>query len=271
MTLPHKFLLKIFLILSLVRHFSISFSQDEVYLINGKTIKGRELQIFPDRVTLKSFSKSGKSSEKVIVIPERKIWYVLKSRRDTFPYPRINMMNGRVRRLEATGYDSVVVKYRKPGRANAKEKFFREQFVFSYFKEGRENIVFTPMITDLDTIEVNEAWSAFLGKRAARTRYRQPYTAIISALVGAGSGAILAWYGLAPVAAFVAADGLINPRIGAYRIRRYGEQIRDNDYFRYGFNKQAKLIKLRNDVIGGVLGAGAGLAFIRYLRGQENN
>lgn len=232
------------------------------------------MQIFHDRVTLKVFSKSGDVPEKVAVIPEKKIWYVLKSRRDTFPYPRINMMNGRVRRLQVTDYDSVVVKYRnyrQPGKPSGKEKFFREQFVFSYFKEGREQIVFTPMITDLDTIEVNEAWSAFLGKRAARTRYRQPYTAIISTLVGIGGGATLAWYGLAPVAAFVAIDGLINPRIGEYRIRRYGEQIRDNDYFRYGFNKQAKLMKLRNDVIGGVLGAGAGLALIRYLRGQENN
>lgn len=267
----HKFLVKLPFVLGLLGHFSIIFAQDEVYLISGKTIKGRELQIFPDRVTLKVNSKSGEPSEKSIVIAERKIWYVLKSRRDTFPYPRINMMNGRVRRLQATGYDSVVVKYRKPGKSSGKEKFFREQYVFSYYDNGREHIVFTPMITDLDTIEVDEAWSAFLGKRAARTRYRQPYTALISALVGAGSGAILAWYGLAPVAAFVAADGLINPRIGPYRLRRYGEQIRDNEYFRYGFNKQAKLIKLRNDVIGGVLGAGAGLAFIRYLRGQENN
>jgi hypothetical protein len=246
-------------------------AQDEVYLINGKTIKGREMQIFPNKVTLKTFSKSGDFTEKIIVIPEKKIWYVFKSRHDTFPYPRINMMNGRVRRLQVTGYDSVVVKYRKLGKPSGKDRFFREQFVFSYLSEGREHIVFTPMITDLDTIEVNEARSAFQGKRAARTRYRQPYTAIISALVGLGGGATLAWYGLAPVAIFVAADGLINPRIGQYRLKRYGEQIRDDDYFRYGFNKQAKLLKLRNDVIGGALGVGAGLALIRYLRRQESN
>lgn len=247
-------------------------AQDEVYLMKGRTIKGKITEIQPQFVQLQTLpdSRKAQSPAETTNIPEKKIWYVRKAGRDTFPYPRINMMNGRVRRLRAISYDSVLVRYRKAERSEGKEKFFREQFVFSYFRNGKETVVFTPMITDLDTIEVSDARSAFLGKRAARTRYRQPYTAIISSVLGVGSGALLAWYGLVPVAAFSALDGLINPKIGSYRIRRYGERIRDDDYFRYGFNKQAKLIKLRNDIIGGVLGAGAGLGAIRYFRSLDN-
>lgn len=243
-------------------------SQDAVYLLNGRTLEGRITTADKSYVDIVIPWDGGK--EIIKKIPEKKIWYIKKSGEDQYPFPRIQMMNGTIKRLEATRYDSVLVWYKNPVRPESKEKFFRERYVFSYFLNGKQEIVFTPMITDLDTIEVQEAYSAFLGKRAARTRYRQPYTALISAVVGLGSGAMLAWYGLLPVAGYASVDAAINPRVGNYRIRRFGEALRDNDYFRYGFNKQAKLIKLRNNVLGGVIGMAAGLGAIRYLRSKDN-
>ncbi|MCS6981899.1 MAG: hypothetical protein N2110_00735 [Flavobacteriales bacterium] len=257
---------------SLVLFPSTGFAQDAVYLLNGRTIRGQITSIDKHQVNIKvPYPKGNMQSDaesSILSVPEKKIWYVSRNGRAEYPYARINMMNGRVRRLEPTRYDSVLVYYRKP--KTLKEKYFREQFVFSYFSEGKEQVVFTPMITDFDTIEVSEARSAFQGKRDARTKYKQPYTALISVLVGAAGGYTLAWYGLIPVTAFAALDGLINPRAGAYRQRRYGEKLVYDPYYRYGFNKQAKLIKLRNDILGGVAGIAAGLGMILYIRNTEN-
>lgn len=251
---------------------TMSSAQDVVYLLNGRTIQGQITAIEKNNMKIlvpsKKNNKQATTGSLLLSVPEKKIWYLSRSGRPEYPYARIQMMNGRVRRLEATRYDSVLVYYRKPG--SLKEKFFREQFVFSYFSGGKEQVVFTPMITDFDTIEVSEARSAFSGKRDARTKYRQSYTALINALVGAVGGYTLAWYGLIPVATFAALDGLINPRAGAYRQRRYGEQLVSDPYYRYGFNKQAKLIKLRNDILGGVAGIAAGLGIILYIRNTEN-
>jgi hypothetical protein len=238
--------------------------------MNGKVLKGKFLLNENDPLKF-GFRKVRKDSSyaKEKRYSLRCLDYVIRNSKIERPIDQVWEMNGRIRHATVIATDSFSVTYRTIGRKKVKQKRVVANKIFAFYRHDSETVVYTPLESDGDTITVQDARDFIHGIHDARRTYKKPLTAVVNAAIGFGSGYFLSYFAVFIPAAYSAIDASVNPITTNRKIRLYGEKFRDNEYYRYGFNKKAKRMKLKNSLIGGITGLAAGFATIRILTGLK--
>lgn len=134
----------------------------------------------------------------------------------------------------------------KKKKFNTKD-FQRDDIFAIYYKDSVSRILYTPLVTDEETMTLEEMSSFVAGENLAQYRYHAPWASAIGAVTGAGMFYIGMW-GVAVPVAYV---GLVSAMPTLPKAKKYfpPEKLND-DYYVDGFNQIARRKKLINAAIG---------------------
>jgi len=153
---------------------------------------------------------------------------------------------------------------------NNKLKKVERNTLFSYYKDGKEYIVFKAYITANDSMSVNAVRSYSEGGRDARRFYKKPYGAIGNFVLGAAGGYFLGPYGIIPAGIYTGVEAAIPPYTKGKQLNELTKGRIENDlYYRQGFLNQVRKRRAIFSSIGGVAGFAIGWGVLEYQKSQE--
>ena len=111
------------------------------------------------------------------------------------------------------------------------------------------------------TVEEQRAYT--YGRRSAIRNFKSPWSTLGGVATGFAGGVILPFfYGAGPGVVYVAINGAIRPPVGPTSPE--DQPYLQNEYFIEGYRNQARLIKVKNSVLGAVPSIGVGI-LVRYF------
>lgn len=115
------------------------------------------------------------------------------------------------------------------------------------------------------TVEEQRAYT--YGRRSARENFRSPWSTIGGVAAGFTGGVVLnLFYAAAPALAYCAINSAIRPQVG--KISSRDEAYKNDELFIEGYRDQARLLKVKNSILGAVPSLAIGI-FIKYASGSN--
>lgn len=253
-----KQVLILFLSLSV---FGFCRAQDTLVASNGKQWPGSSGRFAPGALEFVTAKKGAR------LFKAEKIAYIKRRGQRHYPFNTIHRYNGKSIVFSDIRKDDLFLYY-KPLNGK-KEKKINTNRVFSYHDKGEEVMVFKESIYNGDTLTNERVRSLMEGRQDARLYYKNPWTGLAAFGIGFASGYFLNYWGVFVPAAYAGVYSAINPLKSKRKIRILGQRYVTDDYYRFGFNSRAKITKLQWSAGGGLLGLGAGVGLLEYLKSLE--
>lgn len=253
--------MKKFLLPFLFLTFFSASAQDTLVMKNGKHIVGSQGRTAPGALEFVTQKKGTK------LFKAHKVDFVKHAGTRIYPFDVIHRFNGITVTVTSLKEDGNFLRY-LPTQGK-REKKLRKDKVFSYRLGGTETVLFKPYITGLDTLTIEQARSITEGRQDARRYYKNPWTGLVNFGIGFASGYFLNYWGILVPATYVGVYSAINPLKTKRKLRLLGPRYLTDDFYRYGFNTKAKIIKLKWSAGGGFVGLLAGVGLLEYLKSQE--
>lgn len=103
------------------------------------------------------------------------------------------------------------------------------------------------------------------GRRSARENFTSPWSTLGGVAAGFTGGVVFNFfYAAAPALVYTAINSAIRPKVGITSKR--DEPYKNDEYFIEGYRDQARLLKVKNSILGSVPGLAVGI-LIRYAGG----
>lgn len=236
-------------------------AQDTLVMKNGKHWTGSQGRMAPGAVEFVTAKKGAK------LFDAHKVDFIKHAGQRIYPFDVIHRFNGITLTVSSLKEDGNFVRY-VPSNGK-KEKKVRKDKVFSYRLGGTETVLFKPFISGPDTLTVEQARSITEGRQDARRYYKNPWTGLVNFGIGFASGYFMNYWGILVPAVYTGVYSAINPIKSKRKVRLLGPRYLTDDYYRYGFNTKAKIIKLKWSAGGGLVGLLAGVGLLEYLKSQE--
>jgi hypothetical protein len=174
----------------------------------------------------------------------------------TFAQQKISLLNGKVLNVESFSIGEMFVNYKLSGDSPKKLRLVDKYDVFSVTNaENREDILYKPM--DSADFSIEDARLYMDGENAARIYFNKPGVKISSAGIGLVSG-VLSFYSL-PIPFFYGiAITQRNPK--KMQLPEELKSMGNNEAYRFGYNREARNIKMKHSLKFGYIGLGLSLA-----------
>jgi len=182
--------------------------------------------------------------------------FVLVMTNTTSAQEKITLLNGKTIYPTSYSIGEMFVNYKLEGDNPKKLRLVDKYDVFSYTDaENKEEILYKP-VDSLD-FSINDARLYMDGENAARIYFNKPGVRISSAGVGLASG-VLSFYSL-PIPFFYGiAITQRNPK--KLQLPDEFKNMENNEAFRFGYNREARNIKMKQSLKYGYIRLGISLA-----------
>lgn len=184
-----------------------------------------------------------------------------------YPNDYAFFLNGKLKKGQFAGTDdSLKFAFKRP---SGKIKKWDRGRIFSYRKNGKEQIVFRTYITAEDSLSVEAARAYAEGGLDATRYYRKPYGAIANFFVGAAGGYFLGPYGIIAPGVYTGVEGAIPLYLKGKKIEAYTKgRLQTDSYYRQGFINKVKKRKALMSGLGGLSGFIVGFGALEYMKAK---
>lgn len=257
---------KILLPFLLFASLSVS-AQDTLVMKNGRQFIGHAMPITPASAFLTSSFEFVTEKKGSRLFDAHKVDFVKSAGQRVYPYNVIHRFDGITATILWVKDTGNFLRYMPIN--GKREKKVRKDRVFSYRMGGTETVLFKPYISNFDTLTVEQARSITEGRQDARRYYKNPWTGLVNFGIGFASGYFMNYWGILVPATYAGVYTAINPVKSKRKVRLLGPRYLTDEYYRYGFNSKAKIIKLKWSAGGGLVGLLAGVGLLEYLKSQD--
>lgn len=181
---------------------------------------------------------------------------MVQSSTNTNAQQKITLLNGKTIYPASYSVGEMFVNYKLPSDSPKKLRLFDKYDVFSVTDaENKEEILYKP--ADSLDFSIEDARIYMDGENAARIYFNKPGVRISSAGVGLASG-ILSFYSL-PLPFFYGI-GITQRNPKKIQLPEELKNMENNEAFRFGYNRQARNIKMKQSLTYGYISLGVSLA-----------
>lgn len=173
-------------------------------------------------------------------------------------------LNGKERRFETAEVRGEYIVYRPEGKSGAWLKRADKYNVFAIVSDSTgEKVVYEPDTSEGGDPTIQEVRDYIKGEQHAAKVYRKPMNFVGGFLSGA-AGSAAGFYGIPAPLVYTTIVGRINPKLPKdERNENYSEM------FVLGYQKKARNMKIKNSLIGGVIGFGVGITTLVLILGND--
>ena len=174
---------------------------------------------------------------------------------EAFARDTIVLINGKSIPVKSSDLKDYSIFYRKP-TPNTKLKTIDPERVFSIrYKDGNERVIYYSDTLDPVDFKPEEMRMFIKGEQDADKYYKNNFNKGTAFVLGAGGG-LLGFYGLAVPPLYATIVGAFSPKMEKQKVS--DPALLQNNIYREGYEKKARDRKIRNAMIGGLIGFVAG-------------